>query len=132
MLGLGQGTLDRNHVTFLLNFMSSPTLYTPPTPSPPARSLWHRLIYDALHSPSAGGGRKDEGGGGGGADGFEDCGRFFPPGVFDAGRPGRGGAQLPPGWEEASGACERAERAGGGFLAGPCMNAARSMRTCMV
>ena len=34
----------------------------------------------------------------------QDCGRFFPPGMFDDGRPGRGrGATWPPGWPALSG-----------------------------
>lgn len=41
------------------------------------------------------------------ADGFENCDRLFPPGLFDAGRGGRagggGGGGLPPGWEALSG-----------------------------
>ena len=36
-----------------------------------------------------------EDGSGKDAEGFEGCGRLFPPGVFDGGRPGRGG--MPPG-----------------------------------
>ena len=48
-----------------------------------------KLIYDALHSAAA---RADEGGPA--AEGFEDAGRFFPPGLLDNGRPGRGGVSL--------------------------------------
>ena len=33
----------------------------------------------------------------------QDCGRFFPPGLFDDGRPGRGRAAWPPGWPALSG-----------------------------
>eukprot|EP00887_Chlorella_sp_A99_P002466 scaffold10.g2466.t1 len=54
-----------------------------------------KLIYDAIHSnakPDAG----DKV-----AEGFEGCDRFFPPGLFDDGRPGRGG--MPLGWENLSG-----------------------------
>ncbi|GAB4814175.1 hypothetical protein N2152v2_001221 [Parachlorella kessleri] len=54
-----------------------------------------KLIYDALHSNAHS--DKEEGG----AQGFEDCGRFFPPGMFDAGRAGRGGMMV--GWEALSG-----------------------------
>ncbi|KAK9834193.1 hypothetical protein WJX81_007238 [Elliptochloris bilobata] len=63
-----------------------------------------KLIYDAMHARSAGGGESGSGKeGGGGPDGFEDCGRFFPPGLFDDGRPGRGRAAWPPGWPALSG-----------------------------
>jgi hypothetical protein len=33
----------------------------------------------------------------------QDCGRFFPPGLFDDGRPGRGRAAWPAGWPALSG-----------------------------
>ena len=45
----------------------------------------------------------------GGVNGFEDCGKLFPPGVFDSTRSGRGsamasgGSSLPIGWEAMSG-----------------------------
>jgi DNA repair and recombination RAD54-like protein len=50
-----------------------------------------KLIYDVVNSM-----QKDTV-----PDGFEDCGKFFPPGVFDNGRVGRGGMAL--GWENFSG-----------------------------
>ncbi|KAK9808913.1 hypothetical protein WJX72_006358 [[Myrmecia] bisecta] len=52
-----------------------------------------KLIYDVINAPFNQGG--------GGVDGFEDCGQFFPPGLFDDGRPGRG--SMPLGWEALSG-----------------------------
>ncbi|KFM27422.1 DNA repair and recombination protein RAD54-like protein [Auxenochlorella protothecoides] len=51
-----------------------------------------KLIYDTLHAPGAKGGE---------ADGFAGAGAFFPPGLFDDGRPGRG--SMPLGWEHLSG-----------------------------
>ncbi|DBA95427.1 TPA: DNA-dependent ATPase protein rad54 [Trebouxia sp. C0006] len=51
-----------------------------------------KLIYDALNHVN-----KDSGV----AEGFEGCGQFFPPGLFDNGRVGRGG--LAQGWELLSG-----------------------------
>lgn len=51
-----------------------------------------KLIYDALHSKAREGG---------GIEGFEGVQALFPPGLFDDGRPGRGGVAL--GWEALSG-----------------------------
>lgn len=56
-----------------------------------------KLIYDMVNSSVPRGVSKSEGG----ADGFEDAGRLFPPGLFDGSRGGRG--LLPQGWEELSG-----------------------------
>lgn len=50
-----------------------------------------KLVYDAVH---AAGGRGD-------TEGFAGAADFFPPGLFDDGRPGRGA--LPRGWEHLSG-----------------------------
>ena len=50
-----------------------------------------KLIYDVVHSTQS-----DSA-----ADGFKDCEQFFPPGLFDNGRVGRGG--MAPGWEVLSG-----------------------------
>ncbi|GIL43573.1 hypothetical protein Vafri_1202 [Volvox africanus] len=61
-----------------------------------------KLIYDAVHSKAAAvGGGGGEDGDGGRADGFEDVGSLFPPGLFDNGRVGRGG--MAAGWEAVSG-----------------------------
>lgn len=64
-----------------------------------------RLIYDMVHSSSNAKVSASEGG----VNGFEDCGKLFPPGVFDTTRSGRGsamaagGSSLPFGWEAMSG-----------------------------
>lgn len=50
-----------------------------------------KLVYDAIHSPGAKGD----------AEGFAGAAEFFPPGLLDDGRPGRG--SLPIGWEHLSG-----------------------------
>ncbi|QDZ25380.1 SNF2-like helicase [Chloropicon primus] len=50
-----------------------------------------KLIYDVVHSTV----------GDSAADGFENCDQFFPPGLFDNGRAGRGG--MSEGWEELGG-----------------------------
>lgn len=62
--------------------------------SPTSTTYPRRLIYDTLHAPGAKGGE---------ADGFAGAGAFFPPGLFDDGRPGRG--SMPLGWEHLSGEC---------------------------
>jgi DNA repair and recombination RAD54-like protein len=65
-----------------------------------------KLIYDMVHSSAAKTSRATATEGG--VEGFEDCGKLFPPGLFDAGsRSGRGGGgaagHLPHGWESMSG-----------------------------
>ncbi|GLC33814.1 DNA-dependent ATPase protein rad54 [Pleodorina starrii] len=60
-----------------------------------------KLIYDAVHSKAAAAAAGDDGEGGGRAEGFEDVGSLFPPGLFDNGRVGRGG--MAAGWEAVSG-----------------------------
>ncbi|CAL8470234.1 g9776 [Coccomyxa elongata] len=54
-----------------------------------------KLIYDLIH-PTSGKAPAE-------ADGFKDCGQFFPPGLFDDGRPGRSRGILPQGWHALSG-----------------------------
>jgi len=53
-----------------------------------------KLIYDMMQSA---------GRGTGGADGFENCERLFPEGLFDAGRIGGRSGGMPVGWEALSG-----------------------------
>jgi DNA repair and recombination RAD54-like protein len=71
-----------------------------------------KLIYDMVHSSLTKSSRATTTEGG--VEGFEDCGKLFPPGVFDTGsRSGRGGGggfaggsgsgHLPHGWEAMSG-----------------------------
>ncbi|KAK9916056.1 hypothetical protein WJX75_007902 [Coccomyxa subellipsoidea] len=54
-----------------------------------------KLIYDLIH-PTSGKAPAE-------ADGFKDCGQFFPPGLFDDGRAGRSRGVLPLGWGALSG-----------------------------
>ena len=65
-----------------------------------------------VHSSSSHSARASTTGGSGGVEGFEDCGKLFPEGIFDVGRStGRGGTAaaagggggLPVGWEAMSG-----------------------------
>ncbi|KAG7670478.1 hypothetical protein Ndes2526B_g00232 [Nannochloris sp. 'desiccata'] len=72
-----------------------------------------KLIYDMVHSSLTKSSRATTSEGG--VEGFEDCGKLFPPGLFDTGsRSGRGGGggftgggsgsgHLPHGWEAMSG-----------------------------